>query len=226
MASPLVNEYEKEGRRTVFVLLGNRDLSAAEPLGRALLGVMGMLPETPCGDAATLIAGMSFKTGDGELSVASAGDRVYLALGAANRRLAREEATPPASSLSPDSVIDDVLRQLANPKASLSIAVGPHALKLIGDPHQVEAIAEVGVAKARNLAAEHGVSVNFAVANCDSLAWPERVYDGVAAIFHVPNSCHRHLKSLTETLPVTTPPSADSESTRALRSRPSKSART
>lgn len=35
--------------RTVFVLLGNRDLSAAEPLGRALLGVMGMLPEKICG---------------------------------------------------------------------------------------------------------------------------------------------------------------------------------
>jgi SAM-dependent methyltransferase len=44
-------------------------------------------------------------------------------------------------------------------------------------------IAEVGVAKARSLAAEHGVSVNFAVADCDSLAWPDRVYDGVAAIF-------------------------------------------
>jgi len=44
-------------------------------------------------------------------------------------------------------------------------------------------IAEVGVAKARRMAAEQGVSVNFAVADCDSLAWPEAVYDGVAAIF-------------------------------------------
>jgi SAM-dependent methyltransferase len=44
-------------------------------------------------------------------------------------------------------------------------------------------IAELGVAKARRMAAEHGVSVNFAVADCDALAWPEGVYDGVAAIF-------------------------------------------
>ena len=50
---------------------------------------------------------------------------------------------------------------------------------------QVEAfdIAEVGVAKARRLAAEHGVSVDFQVADCDSFAWPEAHYDGVAAIF-------------------------------------------
>jgi SAM-dependent methyltransferase len=44
-------------------------------------------------------------------------------------------------------------------------------------------IAEAGVAKARRLAAEHGVPVNFAVADCDSLAWPDGAYDGVAAIF-------------------------------------------
>ena len=44
-------------------------------------------------------------------------------------------------------------------------------------------LAEAGVAKARRLAAEHGVSVHFAVADSDALAWPEAVYDGVAAIF-------------------------------------------
>ena len=44
-------------------------------------------------------------------------------------------------------------------------------------------IAEVGVAKARRLAAEHGVSVDFQVADCDGFAWPEAHYDGVAAIF-------------------------------------------
>jgi len=44
-------------------------------------------------------------------------------------------------------------------------------------------IAEVGVAKARRLAAEQGVSVDFQVADCDSFAWPEMHYDGVAAIF-------------------------------------------
>jgi ubiquinone/menaquinone biosynthesis C-methylase UbiE len=44
-------------------------------------------------------------------------------------------------------------------------------------------IAEAGVAKARRFAAEQGVPVNFAVADCDALAWPEKVYDGVVAIF-------------------------------------------
>jgi SAM-dependent methyltransferase len=44
-------------------------------------------------------------------------------------------------------------------------------------------IAEVGVEKARRLAAEQGVSVNFSVADCDGFAWPEAAYDGVAAIF-------------------------------------------
>jgi SAM-dependent methyltransferase len=50
---------------------------------------------------------------------------------------------------------------------------------------QVDAfdIAEVGVTKARRLAAEHGVSVDFQVADCDGFAWPEARYDGVAAIF-------------------------------------------
>ena len=44
-------------------------------------------------------------------------------------------------------------------------------------------IAEVGVAKARRLAGAQGVTVNFQVADCDSFAWPEAHYDGVAAIF-------------------------------------------
>ena len=50
---------------------------------------------------------------------------------------------------------------------------------------QVDAfdIAEVGVAKARRLATELGATVNFQVADCDSFAWPEAHYDGVAAIF-------------------------------------------
>ncbi|MBL8349362.1 MAG: class I SAM-dependent methyltransferase [Burkholderiaceae bacterium] len=50
---------------------------------------------------------------------------------------------------------------------------------------QVDAfdIAEVGVAKARKLAAEAGVSVNHAVADCDAYAWPDAACDGVAAIF-------------------------------------------
>ncbi|MDP1647961.1 MAG: class I SAM-dependent methyltransferase [Rubrivivax sp.] len=44
-------------------------------------------------------------------------------------------------------------------------------------------IAEVGVAKARRLAAEHGVDVNYTVSDCDAYPWPEDAYDGVAAIF-------------------------------------------
>ncbi len=44
-------------------------------------------------------------------------------------------------------------------------------------------IAEIGVAKARRLATEHAVAVNFSIADCDSYAWPQAAYDGVAAIF-------------------------------------------
>jgi len=44
-------------------------------------------------------------------------------------------------------------------------------------------IADVGVAKARKLAASQGVAVNFSVADCDGFAWPRAHYDGVAAIF-------------------------------------------
>ncbi|MFT3957028.1 MAG: class I SAM-dependent methyltransferase [Piscinibacter sp.] len=50
---------------------------------------------------------------------------------------------------------------------------------------QVDAfdIAEAGVAKARRLAARHGVDIAYAVADCDALAWPAAVYDVVVAIF-------------------------------------------
>ena len=44
-------------------------------------------------------------------------------------------------------------------------------------------LAEAGVAKARRLAALQGVHVNYAVADCDALTWPDALYDGVAAIF-------------------------------------------
>jgi 2-polyprenyl-3-methyl-5-hydroxy-6-metoxy-1,4-benzoquinol methylase len=44
-------------------------------------------------------------------------------------------------------------------------------------------IAEVGVAKARRLAAEQGVTVNFSVADCDGYAWSRAAFDGVAAVF-------------------------------------------
>lgn len=50
---------------------------------------------------------------------------------------------------------------------------------------QVDAfdIAEAGVAKARSLAADAGVHVNFAVCDGDAVPWPAMQYDGVAAIF-------------------------------------------
>lgn len=44
-------------------------------------------------------------------------------------------------------------------------------------------ISEVGVAKARRLAAAAGVSVAFSVCSCDDFAWPTQMYDGVAVIF-------------------------------------------
>ena len=44
-------------------------------------------------------------------------------------------------------------------------------------------IAEAGVAKARRLAQQQGVAVNYAVADCDHFAWPLGACDGVAAIF-------------------------------------------
>lgn len=44
-------------------------------------------------------------------------------------------------------------------------------------------LAEAGVAKARALAAERGVHVNYALADADRLVWPAALYDGVAAIF-------------------------------------------
>ena len=46
------------------------------------------------------------------------------------RRKGGKESEPAARERPADTVIDDVLRQLDTPKASFSIAVGPHAIKL------------------------------------------------------------------------------------------------
>lgn len=50
---------------------------------------------------------------------------------------------------------------------------------------QVQAfdIADVAVAKARRLAAEAGVAVDYRVAGCDDYDWPEAAFDVVVAIF-------------------------------------------
>jgi 2-polyprenyl-3-methyl-5-hydroxy-6-metoxy-1,4-benzoquinol methylase len=62
---------------------------------------------------------------------------------------------------------------------------GRNSVWLAKQGHQVEAfdISEVGVAKARRLAQESQVDVDFAVAGCDDFAWKPNHYDGVAAIF-------------------------------------------
>lgn len=44
-------------------------------------------------------------------------------------------------------------------------------------------VSDVGVTKARRLAVGQGVTVNFAVSECDTYAWLPTTYDGVAAIF-------------------------------------------
>jgi SAM-dependent methyltransferase len=44
-------------------------------------------------------------------------------------------------------------------------------------------ISEVGVAKARKLASEANVPIEFSVADCDGWPWPVETYDAVVAIF-------------------------------------------
>jgi len=62
---------------------------------------------------------------------------------------------------------------------------GRNSVWLAKQGHQVAAfdIAEVGVAKARRLAQESGVKVEFSVAGCDEFEWKPNHYDGIAAIF-------------------------------------------
>ncbi len=62
---------------------------------------------------------------------------------------------------------------------------GRNSVWLAGQGHEVDAfdISDVGVAKARHLAEECQVSVDFTIAGCDDFAWKPNHYDGVAAIF-------------------------------------------
>ena len=62
---------------------------------------------------------------------------------------------------------------------------GRNSVWLAGRGLRVDAfdIADVGVAKARRLAEDHGVAVHYEVADCDGFDWPQEAYDGVAAIF-------------------------------------------
>jgi 2-polyprenyl-3-methyl-5-hydroxy-6-metoxy-1,4-benzoquinol methylase len=68
---------------------------------------------------------------------------------------------------------------------SVADGEGRNSVWLARQGLQVDAfdLAEVGVAKARAFAAAQGARVNYAVADVDALAWPEALYDGVAAIF-------------------------------------------
>ncbi len=62
---------------------------------------------------------------------------------------------------------------------------GRNSVWLAGQGCRVDAFdpSAVAVAKARRLAAERGVSVDYSVADADSWPWPEEAYDVVAAIF-------------------------------------------
>lgn len=62
---------------------------------------------------------------------------------------------------------------------------GRNSVWLARQGFQVDAVdvADRAVDKACAFAHREGVSVNFAVADCDGFAWPEAAYDGVAAIF-------------------------------------------
>lgn len=62
---------------------------------------------------------------------------------------------------------------------------GRNSVWLAKQGHQVDAfdISDVGVAKARRMAEECQVKVDFAIAGCDDFAWKSNHYDGVAAIF-------------------------------------------
>jgi SAM-dependent methyltransferase len=68
---------------------------------------------------------------------------------------------------------------------SIADGEGRNSVWLAGCGVAVDAfdIAERGVAKARRLATAQGVSVNFAVADCDTFPWLHAAYDGVACIF-------------------------------------------
>jgi SAM-dependent methyltransferase len=62
---------------------------------------------------------------------------------------------------------------------------GRNSVWLAHQGMRVEAfdIAEVGVAKAKKLAADANVAVEFSVADCEQWPWPVEAYDAVVAIF-------------------------------------------
>jgi len=77
--------------------------------------------------------------------------------------------------------------RLAVPSSVLCVADGEgrNSVWLARQGHRVTAfdLADVGVAKAKRLAAERGVDVAFAVADINDWRWDERAYDALVAIF-------------------------------------------
>ncbi len=68
---------------------------------------------------------------------------------------------------------------------SVADGEGRNSVWLAKQGHQVDAfdISDVGVAKAKRLAEDSHVGVNFTVATCDDFVWPQDHYDGIATIF-------------------------------------------
>lgn len=62
---------------------------------------------------------------------------------------------------------------------------GRNSVWLAGHGLEVDAfdVSGTGVAKARRLAADKNVQVNYSVADCDSFYWQAQAYDAVVAIF-------------------------------------------
>lgn len=74
---------------------------------------------------------------------------------------------------------------MASRVLSVADGEGRNSVWLAERGHAVDAfdISAVGIAKAKQFAQSRSVQVNFTQADCDSFAWPEAHYDGIAAIF-------------------------------------------
>lgn len=87
----------------------------------------------------------------------------------------------------PNTYLQTQIAHLPSSGSALCVADGEgrNSVWLARQGLQVDAfdISEVGVAKARKLAGNAGVQVQYDLADCDSWAWPVAHYDLVAAIF-------------------------------------------
>ncbi len=87
----------------------------------------------------------------------------------------------------PNEYLQSHAAQFAPASRVLCIADGEgrNSVWLARQGHQVDAfdVSEVGVAKARKLAASAGVHVDYRVADCDDWPWAAQSHDAVVAIF-------------------------------------------